>query len=120
MASILIIEDNETFRVLLEEMLIADGHVVKKACDGLEGAQMFRDAPTDLIITDIMMPHSGLATIQVLRKQFPMVKIIAMSGGGGHRLDYAKSFGATCTLAKPFTFEQLCGAIATTLAASSD
>jgi CheY-like chemotaxis protein len=116
MASILIIDDNETFRVLLEEMLIADGHVVTKASDGLEGAQMFRDNPTDLIITDIMMPHSGLSTIQVLRKQFPDVKIIAMSGGGTHRLDYAKSIGASCSLAKPFTFEKLCAAISETLA----
>jgi CheY-like chemotaxis protein len=116
MASILIIDDNDTFRVLLEEMLIANGHVVTKASDGLEGAQMYRENPTDLVITDIMMPHSGLSTIQVLRKQFPDVKIIAMSGGGTHRLDYAKSIGASSSLAKPFTFEKLCAVISETLA----
>jgi len=44
------------------------------------------------------------------------VKIIAMSGGGTHRLDYAKSIGASCSLAKPFTFEKLCAAISETLA----
>lgn len=117
MASILIIDDNETFRVLLEEMLIAEGHVVTKASDGLEGAQMYRDNPTDLILTDIMMPHSGLSTIQVLKQQFPEVRIIAMSGGGTHRLDYAKTIGARCALSKPFSPKQLYEAIAETLVA---
>jgi CheY-like chemotaxis protein len=117
MASILIIDDNESFRSLLEEMLAAGGHSVKKAADGLEGAQLYREGPTDLILTDIVMPHSGLTTIRVLRDQFPGVKIIAMSGGGAHRLDYARSSGAACTLRKPFSTEQLAAAISEALVA---
>ena len=115
MASILIIDDNEAFRSLLEEMLVAAGHTVKNAADGLEGAQIYREGPTDLIMTDMVMPHSGLSTIRVLREQFPDVKIIAMSGGGTHRLDYARSSGAAGTLTKPFSVKQLAAAIAETL-----
>jgi CheY-like chemotaxis protein len=117
MASILIIDDNESFRSLLEAMLVAGGHTVKKAADGLEGAQLYREGPTDLILTDMVMPHSGLSTIRVLTEQFPGVKIIAMSGGGAHRLDYARSSGAARTLTKPFSTKQLAAAISEALGA---
>ena len=119
MASILIIDDNEAFRSLLEEMLVAAGHTVKKAADGLEGAQLYREGPTDLILTDMVMPHSGLSTIRVLREQFPGVKIIAMSGGGAHRLDYARGSGAVGTLTKPFTVKELAAVIAEALGAGT-
>ena len=118
MASILLIDDDETFRTTLAQTLTAGGHVVTTASDGLDGARLFRARPTDLIITDMMMPHGGLAVIRVLREQFHHLRIIAMTGGGSHRLDYARSLGASRTLAKPFTPEQLASAIAGALAAA--
>ena len=117
MASILIIDDDDEFRGALEQMLVAGGHAVTVAGDGLEGTKLFRAAPTDLILIDMVMPHSGLMAIQVLRDQHPGLKMIAMSGAGSHRLDYARGFGALRSLAKPFTPQQLAEAIATTLAA---
>lgn len=117
MAKILIIDDDEPFRSSLEQLLTAAGHTVVTADDGMAGAQLYRANPTDLILTDMVMPHSGLGTIRVLRSQFPDLRVIAMSGGGAHRLGYARDLGARCTLAKPFTLEQLAAAIAETLAA---
>lgn len=119
MARILLIDDDESFRTTLAQMLIAGGHKVVTADDGLTGANLFRAAPTDLVLTDMVMPHGGLLVIRVLREQFPALKVIAMSGGGSHRLDYARSLGAQRTLAKPFTAEQLAAAIAETLAAGA-
>lgn len=116
MARILIIDDDESFRATLEQMLIAAGHTVTTADDGLSGARAYRANPTDLIITDMMMPHGGLSAIRVLREQFPHVRVIAMTGGGAHRLDYAQSLGAQRALAKPFTADALAAAIAGTLA----
>jgi DNA-binding response OmpR family regulator len=100
-------------------MLTASGHAVATAADGLAGTISFRANPVDLVLVDMMMPHSGLGTIRVLRSQFPRLKVIAMSGGGSHRLDYARSLGAHCTLAKPFNAEQLATAVASTLAVAS-
>jgi len=120
MACILIIDDDDEFRATVAQMLTDAGHTMHSAADdGLTGAQLFRSSPTGLVLTDMMMPHGGLAAIRVLREQFPTLKIIAMSGGGAHRFDYARMLGARATLAKPFTPAQLATAIADTLAAAS-
>ena len=116
MATILIIDDDEDFRRTLAAILTAAGHAVAAAADGLEGANLFRAAPCDLVLTDMVMPHAGLMAIRVLREQYPGVRVIAMTGAGAHRLDYARSLGAGATLAKPFTPEQLAAAVATALA----
>lgn len=115
MARILIVDDDDGFRTTLEQMLAEAGHSVTTAADGLAGAVQFRASPSDLILVDMVMPHSGLMTIRALVSQFPGLKVIAMSGGGSHRLDYARNLGAHRTLAKPFTSEQLESAIAATL-----
>ncbi len=115
MARILIIDDNAAFRDLLGEMLASTGHVVETAPDGFEGTQLYRASPSDLILMDMMMPHSGLSAIRVLRSEFPKLKVIAMSGGS-RLLAYAKDVGAVTTLMKPFTPGQLAEAIAAALA----
>ena len=118
MASILIIDDDESFRMTLARMLVASGHAATTASDGLEGAKLFRANPVDLVLVDMVMPHSGLMMIRVLRSQYPSLRVIAMSGAGSHRFGYARDLGAFRTLAKPFTPEQLAAAIADTLAAA--
>jgi CheY-like chemotaxis protein len=112
MARILIIDDDKAVREMLLATLTAAGHTAVAATNGLEGLKVFRSTATDLIITDIMMPYGGLATIRMLRAESPKIGIIAMSGGGPFRLDYARGFGVHTTLAKPFTAEQLMAAIA--------
>ena len=116
MARILIIDDDEPFRAMLLAMLRESGHTAVAATNGLDAIALFRATPADLILTDIMMPYDGLATIRILRGEFPQLGIIAMSGGAERRLDYARSLGAHRTLAKPFTAVQLTAAIAEVLA----
>jgi CheY-like chemotaxis protein len=117
MARILVIDDDESFRAMLMKMLTESGHVAFGAPNGFEALKLLRATPTDLVLTDIMMPYSGLAAIRILQKEFPDAGIIAMSGGGAHRLDYARGLGAHQTLTKPFTGEQLAAAIAAVTAA---
>ena len=117
MARILIIDDDEEFRALLLQMLLEAGHTAVAAVNGFEALKLVRAEPADLIVTDIMMPYGGLATIRILHDEFPKVGIIAMTGGSTHRLDFARSFGAHRTLTKPFSAEQLNAAIAEVLAA---
>ena len=64
------------------------------------------------MITDILMPvQEGVGTILEIRKEFPDLKIIAMSGGTrSGTVDYlevAEKFGATDTLSKPFHQQRL-------------
>jgi CheY-like chemotaxis protein len=109
---ILVIDDEAPIRDLVREMLELEGYVVKTAPNGKAGLQLFRKEPTDLIITDIFMPEmEGLETIRELHRDFPDVKIIAISGGGESGmlsfLSYAQRFGALRTLKKPFTRHEL-------------
>ncbi|MGB9080964.1 MAG: sigma-54 dependent transcriptional regulator [Desulfuromonadaceae bacterium] len=58
---ILLVEDDETFRSLLQTILEDDGHEVLTAEDGLEGLRLLRQESFDLVVTDLKMPgKSGL------------------------------------------------------------
>jgi CheY-like chemotaxis protein len=105
--SILVIDDDETIRELLRAILEREGYRVLDAPDGDKGLKQFTETPTDLVITDLIMPgKEGIETIRDLRRKFPDVKIIAVSGGGrigpDSYLKMAKGVGALRTLSKPF------------------
>jgi DNA-binding response OmpR family regulator len=111
-ARILIIDDEDQPRRMLQQVLIRAGYEVVEARDGNQGLQLFRVSQTDLIITDILMPEKeGLETIIDLRREFPAVKIIAISGGGRtgnlNFLEVAKRLGAQRTLQKPFELQEM-------------
>ncbi len=112
MADILIIDDEAPVRLLIRRMLESEGHTVTEAADGTEGIKLYHESPVDVIITDLIMPDKeGLETINELRKEYPGIKIVAMSGGGktspGSHLDTAKLLGAAAILEKPFEKEML-------------
>ena len=116
MARILIIGDEDQARCMLHQVLERAGYDVIEARDGVEGLQRFREGPTDVIITDILMPEKeGLETIMDLRREFPAAKIIAMSGGGRtgnlNFLEVARRLGAQRTLHKPFGLPEMLKAV---------
>jgi DNA-binding NtrC family response regulator len=116
MERILIIDDEQQIRSMLRLMLERDGYEVVEAPDGIEGIRAYRQKPTDLIITDLIMPNKdGIGMIIELQKEFPDVKIIAMSGGGLNKPDGylkgAKKLGAACTLTKPIDREKMLRAV---------
>ena len=107
MARILLIDDDDLLREILAKALTEAGHFVMQAREGREGVELFRAAPADLVLTDIMMPErEGLETIIALRRELPRLPIIAMSGGNVNSplfLKLATGLGAQRRLAKPFT-----------------
>ena len=120
MARILIIDDESQIRSMLRLMLERAGYEIAEAPDGIEGIRQYRENPADLIITDLIMPNKdGIGMIIDLKKEFPKVKILAMSGGGVNRpegyLDGAKKLGATRTLTKPIDREEMLKAVKETL-----
>lgn len=109
---ILVIDDYDPFRAFLTDVLIDAGYEVSEARNGRDGLRLFRESPTDLVITDVLMPEKdGIEIITELRREFPTVKIIAVSGGGSYSADgylqMAKLLGSARTLAKPVRSEQL-------------
>jgi len=114
MATILIIDDEEPIRALLRTTLEAAGHKVVEAANGRLGLGLYRHRPTDLVITDILMPEmNGLDMILELTRAFINAKVIAISGEGGvdNVLDVAKLLGARRTIRKPFSMPQLLDAV---------
>jgi CheY-like chemotaxis protein len=126
MGSILIIDDEEDIRDALQMVLESVGHDVKVASNGNEAIALQREAPADLIITDIIMPgKDGVNTIKEIRKDFPVIRIIAISGGGSVQpneyvpeaisttayLAAAKEAGADRVFTKPFERKDLIQAV---------
>lgn len=112
---ILVIDDDANIRGILAEMLTTAGYEVVEASNGKEGVRLYRDAPFDLVVTDLLMPEKdGLEVVMELRKDFPQVKIITLSGGGAYgnsSLETSKALGAARALLKPFMEDQLLEAV---------
>ena len=126
MGSILIIDDEEDIRDALQMVLESAGHDVKVASNGNDAVQLQHDEPADLLITDIIMPgKDGIDTIKEIRQEFPGIRIIAISGGGGVQsteyapeaitttayLAAAKEAGADMAFTKPFERDDLIQAV---------
>lgn len=117
MARILIIDDDDMFRDMLKSMIEKNGYDVVSASDGKEGMDLYRKEPTDLIITDIIMPNKeGVELIFEFERDFPDAKIIAISGGGkgsaGGYLDAVSNIpNVKFAFQKPFPMDELLTAV---------
>ncbi len=116
MSHVLIIDDEVQIREVLRTVLERVGYTVSEAGDGIQGLRVYSDGGIDLVVTDIIMPHKGgIDTIMDLRRDFPDVKIIAISGGGMcgevSYLDMAIGVGADRAIGKPFVLDDFLAAV---------
>jgi CheY-like chemotaxis protein len=125
MPTILLVDDNDQYRTMLNAVLTFAGYEVSEARNGKEALRIYHEWPADLVITDLVMPEKeGLELIRELRGQYPEARIIAISGGGRlNPVDYlelATEFGARKVLPKPFTNHQLIEAVKACLTGGTD
>jgi CheY-like chemotaxis protein len=111
-ASVLVIDDHDEIRNSIRRTLEGAGHRVFDAADGALGLGLLGTSQVDVVITDLFMPEQdGIVTLRHIRKNYPKVAVIAMSGGAfGGELDLlhdALLLGAVATLKQPFTADQL-------------
>jgi CheY-like chemotaxis protein len=119
MASILIIDDESPIRTFLRRILDEDGHSIREAADGHRGLTLYRDAPADVVITDLLMPErDGLEVTLALTREFLDTRVIAITGATGDQnyLNVALLFGARRVIQKPFTPDEIRRAVRYTLA----
>jgi DNA-binding NtrC family response regulator len=83
MARILVVDDDEQIRIMLEIALSRDSHEVVTAENGAVASMRQSERPADVVIIYIIMPEKeGFETIIEFRREYPKTKIIAISGGG--------------------------------------
>lgn len=124
MLNVMIIEDDEQLRKMLQIMIEKEGYSVEVASNGEEAIKLFKTQPSELIITDLLMPEKdGLETIMEVKRDNPHVKIIAVSGGGqvGSKtyLKVAERLGAQHIFSKPFKRTDLLEAVASLIGSPS-
>jgi signal transduction histidine kinase/DNA-binding response OmpR family regulator len=114
--SILVVDDDETNRAFVADLLAGLGFNVRRASDGRAALQQIGREPIDLLITDLVMPHlNGIELIRALRADgaFPAMRILAVSASAS---DYtgqeATDAGSDAFLTKPLRFSALLDRIA--------
>lgn len=108
---ILVIDDEAPVRLLFREKLSGEGCQVLEAVDGAEGLSVCRREKPDLVVTDLIMPDKeGIETIMEIRREFPDLPVLAMSGGGVSArpdtyLEMAERLGARQVFSKPIEWQ---------------
>lgn len=123
MAKIFVFDDEPSIVLMIKKMLEKEGYEVETALNGREGMELFEKSTPDLLITDIIMPEKeGLETIIEIRRRYPKLKIIAISGGGRvgpeEYLPTAEQFGADMVFKKPLVQKEFIQAISELLSDS--
>jgi DNA-binding response OmpR family regulator len=105
---ILVVDDDDDIRSLLEQLLGDAGYAVESAADGRAALRAFHTRPFDLVVLDVSMPGlDGFATLERLRdlSDAPVILLTARSG----EIDKVRGFrsGADDYVAKPFGRQEL-------------
>ncbi|PTY08346.1 response regulator [Opitutaceae bacterium EW11] len=112
MARLLVVDDDLSLRNMLTQALSRHGHAVTQASNGREAWMQLQVGTFDLVLMDLIMPDvEGLETIRRMRSAGTRTKVLAMSGGGRsgteNILKMAHMLGASETIEKPFTAQEL-------------
>jgi two-component system, cell cycle response regulator CpdR len=101
---LLIVDDNEDILSTFYEFFNSMGYEVKTAGDGFAALKILKNKPIffDCLITDLVMPNiSGVGLISIVKKEYPHLKIIAMTGYGDKPGALASEANADVVLFKP-------------------
>jgi DNA-binding NtrC family response regulator len=108
-ASILVIDDEEIMREILETLLLREGYTVRLANNGTEGLELAKSLPFDAVIVDMMMPGlDGLQVLEELHKQdeeLPVIMITAFASM--ENAIAAMKKGAFDYITKPFKNDEV-------------
>lgn len=117
---ILVVDDNDDVRAVMEDLLRSQGYRVRPACDGSEAIQLFHrlDHAFDLIVTDVVMPGGGGRQLADDARQLaPEIPIVFVSGHVRDGLpECYRDDERTAFLGKPFSPSKFLNTIAALVA----
>ncbi|MBY0297419.1 MAG: response regulator, partial [Methylobacterium sp.] len=118
--TILLVEDEDPVRAVNARALAARGYTVLEAASGVEALAIMgeRDTAVDLVVSDVVMPEmDGPTLLRELRKRYPDLKVIFVSGYAEDAFQKNLPEGEEFNfLPKPFSLKQLVETVKTTIA----
>ncbi len=117
-ARVLIVEDEESVRQVLAEMLMAQGHTVAAHADGRSGLARFHDEPFDVVFTDLGLPGlSGWEVARLVKVRRPETPVVLVTGWSDQiEPEELHWRGIDFVVAKPFEVEDIRAVLARALA----
>ena len=106
---ILVVDDEQPVRETLAEMLVAVNHQVELAGSGQEAVEKMRTGDFDFVFSDLAMPEmDGWETARLIRKDWPNVRIVLVTGYGPATTPPAgEEKLVDAVIGKPFDFAQV-------------
>jgi CheY-like chemotaxis protein len=121
LALVLVVDDDQIDRMIIESLLRLDGHEIVFAEDGVKALAVYKKRRFDVVVTDLVMPNlNGLKLIKELLALDPRVSIVAISGMSPGQLFLAEDYGAMSVLAKPLQRDPFLKAVAEAVARRSE
>lgn len=107
---ILVVDDEETIRIMAEKMLINLGYQVSLVPSGEAAVEFLRTGSADLVLLDMLMEPgmNGYQTFKQIKAYHPKQKVLIASGfSESHDVKKAQESGAGAYLKKPYTLQEL-------------
>ena len=109
MSKILVIDDEQGIRNLLDTLLSRKGYEVVLASNGQKGLELFRRERPDVVVLDLKMPEmNGLTVLQQVRQLNPVQPVVILTGAGTAEAEQqVRALGVTEFVEKEFSMHRL-------------
>jgi two-component system, chemotaxis family, chemotaxis protein CheY len=109
MAKVLVIDDEQGIRSLLDTLLSRKGYDVVLAESGRKGLELFRRERPDVLVLDLKMPEmDGLTVLRQIRSLDPIIPVIILTGAGTAETEQrVRALGVTEYVEKEFSLHLL-------------
>ena len=106
--NVLVADDDPEMRSLVSDELKEEGYRVTQVADGEEALRSLERSPVDVIITDLRMPHGGMAFVARVKATVPRAPVILMTAFGDKETEsLAYKWGASAYFNKPVRMWEL-------------
>jgi len=102
--TVLVVDDAAFMRMMIRDILTAEGYVVREAVNGLDAVKKYTEQRSDLVTLDITMPEmNGLDALRAIREVDPHARVLMVSSMGQQQMILeALESGAMDFVVKPF------------------